>query len=171
MSSRDSVSTSLGWVLNSGLAELDWTVVEYQTAESPYVRFGSDQPLAAPIVGQWKAIEATFATDERATSMRSVVVEDSEGVRRVAINLSYPAVGGPLTEAAHGAEIWPVVEAIHDAMPAGHRLDLKLNRKEKAAQGGAGDGDVVDDGRGSADWEAAYRQRFPDAVPVSATPK
>ncbi len=83
----------------------------------------------------------------------------------------YPAVGGPLTEAAHGRRDLALVDGDPRRMPAGHRLDLELDRKEKAAQGGAGDGDVVDGGRGSADWEAAYRQRFPDAVPVSATPK
>ena len=71
---------------------------------------------------------------------------------------------------ARGA-VWLIVEAIHDAMPTDHRLDLELGRTEKGEQGGgAGDGDLIDGGTGSADWEAAYRQRFPDAVPVSATP-
>lgn len=171
LSSHDSVSTALVWALSSGLTDLDWTVVEYQTAESPYVRYGSDRPLAAPVVAQWKAIESTFATDERATNIRGVVVEDFGGVRRVGVNVSYPAVSGPLTEAAHGAEIWPVVEAINDSMPADDRLDLTLGRKEEAEQGGAGDGDLVDEGAGSADWEAAYRRRFPDAVTPTATPK
>lgn len=172
VSSHDAVSTSLDWALSSGLTELDWTVVEYQTAVSPYVRFGSDQPLAAPMVAQWKAIEATYAVaDASASIARAVVVEDVKNVRKVRVAVAYPGVNGPLTVAAHGAAIWPIVDAINASLPMGHRLDLELNRAERGEQGGAGDGDLVDGGTGSADWEAAYRQRFPDAVPVSATPR
>lgn len=172
VSSHDPVSTSLGWALNSGLTDLDWTVVDYQTTEAPYTRFGLDRPLAAAMVEQWKAIEATYAaTDGSASIARAVVVEDTKGVRRVRVGVSFPKVVGPLPEAVHGAAIWPIVEAINHAMPAGHRLDLELGRSERGEQNdGSGDGDLVDGGTGSADWEAAYRQRFPDAVPVSATP-
>ncbi|MFC7490102.1 MULTISPECIES: hypothetical protein [unclassified Knoellia] len=172
VSSHEPVSTALGWALRSGLPELDWTVVEYQTPQAPYVRFSAGRPLVAPMVDEWRAIEATYAGQDGSASIaRVVVVEDVEGVRRVRVVVSLPEMGGPLAEAAHGAWVWPIVEAAHDSMPAGHRLDLELGRSERGAQnGGAGDADLVDGGTGSADWEAAYRQRFPDAVPVSVTP-
>lgn len=172
LSSHDPVSTALGWAVSSELSDLNWTVVEYQTPQSPYVRFSIDRPLTASMVAEWKAIEATYAApDETASIARAVVVEDVKNVRKVRVAVAYPEVSRPLTVAAHGAEIWPIVDAINASLPTGHRLDLELARTEKGEQGGAGDGELVDGGNGSADWEAAYRQRFPDAVPVSATSK
>ena len=128
LSSHDSVSTSLGWALTSGLTDLAWTVVDYQTAATPYVRFRPEQPLAATMVGQWKAIEATYAAADGAPSIaRAVVVEDVKGVRRVRVQVSLPQVSGPLSESDHGAAIWPIVEVINNSMPADHRLDLELD--------------------------------------------
>ncbi|WP_148232375.1 hypothetical protein [Janibacter sp. HTCC2649] len=172
ISTHEPVGESLTWALTTELTDLDWDIAEYQTPGTPYVRFAPGRPLTASMVADWKAIETTYAGDTGAASIaRVVVVEDVADVRKVRVQVSFPAVSGPLTETAHGAAIWPIVEAINDAMPAGHRLDLELGRSERGEQnGGSGDGDLVDGGSGSADWEAAYRQRFPDAVPVSTTP-
>jgi hypothetical protein len=165
------VSASLAWALTTDLVDLDWSVVDYQTAGSPYVRFAPGRPLDAAMVREWAAIEATLrgATGE-APPARVVVVEDVEGVRRVRVSVSFPEAPGPVPEATHGAFVWPLVDAIEAAMPAGHRLDLELGRTERRAQsGGDGDGDLVDGGMGPSDWEGAYRQRYPDAV-VSGPP-
>lgn len=172
LSSHEPVSAALTWALGSDLTDLDWSLVEYQTSQSPYVRFSIDRPLAASMVTEFSAIEATYtASDGGASIARAVVVEDVDGVRKVRVSVTYPDVSGPLAEADHGAEVWPIVEAINASLPAGHRLDLELNRTERGEQvGGPADGDLVDGGAGPTDWEAAYRQRFPDAVPVSATP-
>lgn len=172
VSSRRPLPESLTWALGSGLTDLDWTLIQYQTDSSPYVRFAPDQPLVASMVDDWNAIEATYAgRDGSASIARVVVVEDVKGIRKVRVAVSFPTVIGPITETTHGEKIWPIVSAIDDVMPEGHRLDLELNRAERREQsGGKGDGDLVDRGTGSADWEAAYRQRFPDALTPTATP-
>ncbi|MFC7487191.1 hypothetical protein ACOCJ7_00360 [Knoellia sp. CPCC 206453] len=170
ISTHQPVSESLAWALTTQLTDLDWDVAEYQTTGTPYVRFAPARPLTAAMVQDWKTIEPTYAGDTGAASIaRAVVVEDVDGSRQVRVSVTFPAVAGPVAEATHGDLVWPIVTAIHAAMPPGLRLDLELNRTERGEQGG--DGDLVDGGTGSADWEAAYRQRFPDAVPVSATPK
>ncbi|MEO7267805.1 MAG: hypothetical protein ABIW49_01170 [Knoellia sp.] len=167
ISAHQPVSESLAWALTTELTDLDWGIAEYQTTGTPYVRFAPGRPLTAAMVQDWKTIEPTYAGDTGAASIaRAVVVEDVDGSRRVRVSVTFPAVTGPIAEATHGDLVWPIVTAIDAAMPPGLRLDLELNRAERGEQGG--DGDLVDGGTGSADWEAAHRQRFPDAVPVSS---
>lgn len=171
LSARDPVSASLRWALGTELVDLDWSLVDYQSTTTPYVRFAPGRPLDVAMVEDWTAIEAALAGGAgQAPPVRVVVVEDVEGVRRVRVAMTFPGATGPVSEATHGQIVWPLVDAIHASMPVGHRFDLELGRTERRAQsGGEGDGDLVDSGTGSADWEAAYRQRYPDAV-VSAPP-
>lgn len=171
-SSHSPVSTSLEWALGTDLADLGWSLVDTRTTGTPHTRFTPDRPLAADMVESWKAIEATWAHGIGAASIaRSVVVEDLNGIRRARVTLAFPTETGPLAEATHGPLVWPIVTAIHEAMPTGHRLDLDLRRQERSIEGGgAGNEDLVGGGTGSPDWEAAYRQRFPEAVTPSPTP-
>lgn len=172
LSSRGPVSAALTWALDSGLTDLEWSLVQYQTTQSPYVRFSLDRPLASSMVADYTTIEATYAArNSDASIARAVVVEDVNKVRKVRVSVTYPEVSGPVPEADRGPEVWPIVEAINASLPPNHRLDLELNRIERGTQvGGPPDGDLVDDGQGPADWEAAYRQRFPDPVPLSGPP-
>lgn len=172
LSTHQPLPTSLEWALGSGLTDLDWTLVQYQTDISPYVRFSPDLPLNASMLEDWETLEQTYAARDGAASIaRAVVVEDVEGVRRVRVAVTFPDVAGPLAESTHGDLVWPIVTAIDATTPARHLLDLELGRQERGAQNrGEGDGDLVDGGTGSADWEAAYRQRFPGAVAPTATP-
>lgn len=171
VSTNEPLSQSLAWALGTDLVDLDWSLVDHQTTTTPYVRFAPGRPLDVAMVEDWTAIEAALAGGAgQAPPARVVVVEDVEGVRRVRVAMTFPGATGPVSEASHGQIVWPLVDAIHASMPVGHRFDLELGRTERRAQSGdEGDGDLVDSGTGSPDWEAAYRQRYPDAV-VSAPP-
>jgi len=168
------VSSSLRWVLASPLRTLPWTVVQLG-ADDLYVRFIPGSPVSAQMVQDWKGIEAKFGEVpgryEAEPMVRFVIVENVEQVRRVRIIFQRPDVDGPLLEATHGQQVWPLVDAIHAASPGGAVLDLDLIRSEGEEPGPTPTTDLIDSGRGAADWEAAYRQRFPDAVAPTATPK
>ena len=164
LSSHDPVSRSLTWALGSGLADRAWSLVEYQTTESPYARFVPDGPLTSTMVTDWTAIEATYAGEEGGDVVsRVVVVEDHDGVRNLRVSVAVPGVAGALTPVEHGALVWPTVDAAHRARPSGHGFDLELYRD------GDPQADLVHSGRGGADWEAAYRERFPAAVSAPPT--
>lgn len=172
LSAHAPVSSTLSWALASSLAGLEWSVGQYQNSTQPYVRFDPSTPIAARMVEDWEAIEATYAGVQGGESIaRTVVVEDVPGVRRVRLSVSLPEVEGPLVASVHGERLWPIVTAVDDATPEGQAMDLELIHTEGREPGPTPSVDLVDDGKGAADWEAAYRQRFPDAVPVNATPK
>lgn len=169
LSSRHSVSEQLTWALGTDLAGLDWTLATYTTPGTPYVRFAPGRPLDRSMVTQWQAIEASYAAGTGARSHAdSATVEDVDGVRRLSLSVTFADVAGPLGEAEQGKAVWPIVEAIDAATPAGFRLDLRLFRREDGSR--VRDADLVTNGTGAPDWEAAYRQRFPDAVAPSAPP-
>ncbi len=172
ISAHEPVSALLTWALSTDLADLDWSIATYQTSSAPYVRFVPRRPLTVSMVKEWKAIEATIERDIGASSIaRVVVVEDVEGVRKATVAVAFPAETSPLAEDTQGTLVWPIVQAISDSMPPRHRLHLQLTRNEQGARDqGSGDADLVKGGKGATEWEAAYRQRFPDAVPVSAPP-
>ena len=64
ISSYEPVSASLTRVLDSGLGDLSWDLVEYQTNASPCARFAPDGPLTPAMVRDWAAIEETYAGEE-----------------------------------------------------------------------------------------------------------
>ncbi|KGN41299.1 hypothetical protein [Knoellia aerolata] len=164
ISSHEPVSASLAWVLASGLGELSWGLVEYQTGTSPYARFSPDGPLTPAMVRDWVAIEETYAGEEGcAVVSRAVVVEDHDGLREVRVSVAVPGVAGALTPGADGALVWPTVDATYRTRPPGHGFELQLHRDDHPQ------GELVDAGRGDAGWEAAHRQRFPAAVSAPPT--
>lgn len=164
LSSHDPVSQSLTWALGSGLSDRAWSLVEYQTAGSPYARFAPDGPLTSTMVTDWSAIESTYAGEDGGDLVsRVVVVEDHDGVRDVRVSVAVPGVAGALTPAEHGAQVWPTVDLAYRTRPSGHGFELELHRDDDPQ------GDLVDAGRGDAAWEAAYRERFPAAVSAPPT--
>lgn len=164
LSSHDHVSDSLAWALGSGLADRSWSLVEYQTAGSPYVRFVPGGPLTRAMVADWTAIETTYAGEEGGDVVsRVVVVQDHDGVRDVRVSVALPGVAGAVTPAEHGELVWPTVDAAHRTRPEGHGFELELHRDADPGT------DLVDRGTGDPAWEAAYRERFPAAV--SAPPR
>ncbi|WP_353952412.1 hypothetical protein V6K52_02930 [Knoellia sp. S7-12] len=175
LSAPVSVSSSLAWVLASSLRTLPWTVGQLSAEDRPYVRFAPGSPVSAQMVQDWKGIEAKFGEVpgryDAEPMVRFVIVENVEQVRRVRIIFQRPDVDGSLLEATHGQRVWPLVDAIHAATPGGAVLDLDLIRSEGEEPGPTPKTDLIDGGKGAADWEAAYRQRFPDAVTPTATPK
>lgn len=164
VSSRERVSQSLAWALGSGLSDRSWSLVEYQTAVSPYARFVPDGPLAPSMVADWAAIESTYAGEEGGDVVsRAVVVEDRDGVRDVRVSLAVPGVAGALTPVEHGELVWPTVDAAYRSRPTGHGFELELHRDADPRD------DLVDGGSGDPAWEAAYRARFPAAVSAPPT--
>lgn len=171
LSSHAPLSDTIRWALATELVGLDWTFVKYQTSVTPYVRFAPSRALTTSMASDWVAIEKSIAgTSDEASPVRMLVVEDSDRVRRVRLGVSFPDVPGPLDEGTHADAVCPIVSVVADAMPADHVLDLELHRTEDGGAQGPEDADLVDDGRGAPEWEAAYRERFPEAKPVSAPP-